>query len=289
MTFSHIEDGVLSQISDISDYFSLNKMEGNANDNQPIERVIQSTTNEAPTIATDTSQPSATDIVHPILKGHTRNKVTDHIVISNDNEHNDANRKTSHITIMITSSATDEAPLEVGPSSSEIKRKQSRGRSQARSQARSRAKSRAKSRATARQSRYTIHGRLIRGGSGDRIKYEPTYRMTSQKPMNFAHVDFIIKNSVRAALQHPRDLKYNSAQAMKLCDELTKEIHFRIKLMQYDRYKVIVLVNVFEKLMQGIHWKMGFIWDTESDQWTSYQQDANEFTVSVVVLGVYLE
>lgn len=139
------------------------------------------------------------------------------------------------------------------------------------------------------RSRYTIHGRLDRSGSADEQLYMPTYRMESQRPFNLEHMNFIVVNSVRSAIRDPLMATYDPARAMKCCENIANEIRFRIKMHQYDRYRIIVLVNIFEKWNQGIHCKMGFLWDTQADQWLSHQQETKHFTVTAVVLAVYWE
>lgn len=140
------------------------------------------------------------------------------------------------------------------------------------------------------RSQYTIHGRLDLSTSDVRQLYLPTYRLESQRPFNLDHMNFIVMNTVKWAINEPHMMtEFDSESAMKCCETISNQIKFRIKLHQYDRYRIIVIVNIYENQSQGIFWKMGFLWDTESDQWVSYQYDSKTFTVTVTLMVVYWE
>ena len=86
----------------------------------------------------------------------------------------------------------------------------------------------------------------------------------------------------------PRDMpEYNSIRAQQVAESLANDIKFRLKLQQFDRFRMLVIVNVAEKQKQTVAWKMGFLWDVESDQWTSFQYETNSYVLKVVVFGVY--
>lgn len=145
------------------------------------------------------------------------------------------------------------------------------------------------SRRSRSRSRYSIHDHSDCSVSPRKITYLPTYRMESQRPINTEHITFIIRNSVLAAVNDPMMSTYDAVRAMKCCKDLTFDIRFRIKLLRYDRYRIIVIVNIFEQRHQSTHWQMGFMWDIQADQWLSFQHDTKSYTITAVVLAVYWE
>lgn len=138
--------------------------------------------------------------------------------------------------------------------------------------------------------RITMCSDFDRSSTRPRIIYMPTYRMASQRPINIEHITFVMKNTVLSMLnQDPLMAVYGAERAMRCCKYMTNEIRFRLKLLRYDRYRFVVLVNIVEKRCQATHWQMGFLWDIDTDQWTSFQHDMQTYTITVIVLAVYWE
>lgn len=143
-------------------------------------------------------------------------------------------------------------------------------------------------RMTRQRTTYTTRRRTIHG-SNDSIRfvriYEPTYQLESNNPMDIEYVRrLVIQSTHEVTTWFP---KYQPEMAMKVANELSRDIKFRLKILQYDRYRLIVCVNVIQKQYQGICMQMGFLWDREKDLWTSYNLETKTYIVSVVVLGIY--
>lgn len=81
--------------------------------------------------------------------------------------------------------------------------------------------------------------------------------------------------------------KYDADNATKFIDELSKDIKTRIKLPNYDRYRIVVVVNVFEKVNQSMNWKINFLWEPDRDLWTFFRHETNTFVITVIVCGIY--
>lgn len=135
--------------------------------------------------------------------------------------------------------------------------------------------------------RYTINGRLIRAPMLNERIYQPTYRCEPRIPLDMEHIRFIIKVCVTNHVMAANMDSYQSSSAMQFCDDLAYEIRIRIKVLRFDRFRLIVLVNLLEKQQQGACWKMAFLWDKKFDQWTSYQYETKTYILNVVVLNVY--
>lgn len=142
------------------------------------------------------------------------------------------------------------------------------------------------------RSRYTIHNRgQSRGQSvyqnlaNVRI-YQPTYRMVSKNPFNVEHVEFVVERCTKENVSEYMPV-YRGDDATKFAKELSQEIRFRIKLQHFDRYRLIIFVNVAEKQYQSVCMQVGFLWDHENDLWTYFRHETKTFIVTVAVFGVY--
>lgn len=118
--------------------------------------------------------------------------------------------------------------------------------------------------------------------------FEPTYQLESFSTINFDHVNEIIRNCVIWSIPDNMPV-YDCIKAAEFTQTLSKEIQARLKLQFYNRYRIVVVVNIFEKKWQQIQWKMMFLWDSENDQWTTFQHEANTFIVNVLVAFVYCD
>lgn len=140
------------------------------------------------------------------------------------------------------------------------------------------------------RSRYTIHNRgqsMHQQLANVRI-YQPTFRMESKNPFNPEHVEFVIERCVKENVSEYMQW-YKGNDATKFAKELSQEIRFRVKLLAFDRYRLIVFVNVVEKFYQTVCMQVGFLWDHQRDIWTHYRYETKTFFVNVAVFGVYWE
>lgn len=146
------------------------------------------------------------------------------------------------------------------------------------------------------RSRYTIHNRRqSRGQSrGQSVYqnlanvriYEPTYRMVSKNPFNVEHVEFVVERCTKENVSEYMPV-YRGDDASKFAKELSQEIRFRIKLLHFDRYRLIIFVNVAEKFYQSVCMQVGYLWDHDLDLWTHFRHETKTFIVTVAVFGVY--
>lgn len=133
---------------------------------------------------------------------------------------------------------------------------------------------------------YTMHGHFIRRSRGPFRRFEPTYRLESQNAIDIEHVNFLVRMCTLRSIDDHFP-KYNADSATTFADELGREIRMRLKLLHYDRYRIVVVVNVVEKLRQSINSKIGFLWEHETDLWTTFRHETPTFIVNVIVCGFY--
>lgn len=138
----------------------------------------------------------------------------------------------------------------------------------------------------ARKTRYTMNGHMVIEPNGPIRLYEPTYRLESQNPFDIEHVNFLVRNCTLQNIENYFK-KYNAMNATQFSNELSHEIKMRIKLLNYDRYRIIVIVNVVEKCHQTVNWQIGLFWQNSHDLWTSFRHETPSFHINVIALGIY--
>ncbi|CAD7077018.1 unnamed protein product [Hermetia illucens] len=117
------------------------------------------------------------------------------------------------------------------------------------------------------------------------MRFAPTYRLEPQTPFNSETAQYIIKNVMNHFLSGS---SYNPKTAANLCKGISEEIKSRIKLQKADRYKIICVVTIGQKYMQGFSAALSFLWDATKDRYVSYVYDRpNIFAIGTVYALYY--
>ncbi|XP_067002381.1 dynein light chain Tctex-type protein 2B [Anabrus simplex] len=112
-----------------------------------------------------------------------------------------------------------------------------------------------------------------------------TYRLESKRPFVAEKVNLILQ-AVMAQLE---DVQYDPSLIPKRCIDMAGEIRNKVKLLGFDRYKLVVVVDIGEKNFQGVCSAFRFLWDCERDNYT-YHKFENMFLYAVAsVFGVYYD
>uniref|UniRef100_A0A1A9ZKW8 Uncharacterized protein n=1 Tax=Glossina pallidipes TaxID=7398 RepID=A0A1A9ZKW8_GLOPL len=98
------------------------------------------------------------------------------------------------------------------------------------------------------------------------MKFLPTYRLEPKVPLNKEVCEKIMKTVMDKTFQ---DFVYAPKPALSLCAEVSEEIKNRVKNLNFDRYRYIVVVSIGEKLYQGYYSLVNFLWDPEKDGYLS--------------------
>ncbi|GAB1868558.1 Tctex1 domain-containing protein [Camponotus japonicus] len=117
-------------------------------------------------------------------------------------------------------------------------------------------------------------------------KYQNTYRMEPPNPFKIDLVDKIVKTVMNNRLD---ELTYDDTVVEKLCSDIASEIRRRVKKLNFDRHKIIVTVTIIEKTSQSIETTLGFLWDSEKDNYSLFSLEGRTFYAQCCVLGVYYE
>ena len=118
------------------------------------------------------------------------------------------------------------------------------------------------------------------------INREPTYRMEPLEKFEEAKVREIIKECTDCRLM---DYKYNAKQSALMCKVLSEEIKEKVKYLNYDRYKIVVMAYIGERKDQCVRVTSRCVWDQNFDNYASYTYKNDNVFCSVTVYGVYNE
>ncbi|KAI5642486.1 tctex-1 family domain-containing protein [Phthorimaea operculella] len=119
------------------------------------------------------------------------------------------------------------------------------------------------------------------------LTYLPTYQLEPHRPFKTAAVQQVVDAMVDEFC--PRGYKYNPTESPKLAMTMALDIMRAIKAMNFDRYRIIVVVTVGQKRSQSYTNTISFIWD---GLWDRYVDTHREFTtciIQVTVFGVYYD
>ncbi|XP_012058656.1 PREDICTED: tctex1 domain-containing protein 1-like [Atta cephalotes] len=117
-------------------------------------------------------------------------------------------------------------------------------------------------------------------------KYQNSYRMQPQNPFKIDLVEKIVKSVMNNRLD---EIAYDNAEAIKLCGDIAAEIRRRVKKLNFDRHKIIVMVTIIEKASQSVETTLGFLWDSERDKYSAFSFEGRTFHAQCSVFSVYYE
>ncbi|XP_045160456.1 dynein light chain Tctex-type 5-A-like [Mercenaria mercenaria] len=115
---------------------------------------------------------------------------------------------------------------------------------------------------------------------------EPTYRMEPAKKFSYAAAEKVIKEVLDEAFE---GLKYNPKQCSKLIKALSDEIKDRVKLLGYDRYKIVCIMALCQRSEQAAVCSSRCILDKVNDTYATYTFKNESLICSATVYGIYRE
>ncbi|XP_026827000.1 tctex1 domain-containing protein 1-A [Ooceraea biroi] len=110
--------------------------------------------------------------------------------------------------------------------------------------------------------------------------------MEPRHPFKIDLVDKIVKSVMNNRLD---EILYDDAEVTKLCGDLASEIRRRVKKLNFDRHKIVVIVTIIEKTSQSFETTVGFLWDTEKDNYSVFSFEGRTFHAECCVFGLNYE
>lgn len=121
------------------------------------------------------------------------------------------------------------------------------------------------------------------------LKYQPTYQMESANPFQPRICERILENTITKEFETRKIIKFNTKSSVDVCRSLSEEILKEIKLKDFDRYKIIVVISIGEKYHQTFRQSTKFLWDAENDAFANYVYDRPDIYVIGTVFGIYYD
>lgn len=121
------------------------------------------------------------------------------------------------------------------------------------------------------------------------LKYQPTYQMESANPFQPRICERILENTITKEFESRKITKFDTKSSVEVCRSLSEEILKQIKLKDYDRYKIIVVISIGEKYHQTFRQSTKFLWDAENDAFANYVYDRPDIYVIGTVYGIYYD
>lgn len=80
---------------------------------------------------------------------------------------------------------------------------------------------------------------------------------------------------------------YDAQKCTKLSQELAREIKDDIKTLELERYRIVVIVSIIQKQLQGINYKMKYCMDPQHDSFAFYTYENSHFYIIATAGMVY--
>ncbi|XP_076621643.1 dynein light chain Tctex-type 5 [Colletes latitarsis] len=116
--------------------------------------------------------------------------------------------------------------------------------------------------------------------------YQNTYRLEAYNPFKVDPVDKIVKTIMINKLEN---ISYDAVDCPKICESVATDIREKIKKLNFDRHKIVVNVAIIEKASQSVQASIGFLWDAEKDNYSTFTYEARTFHAYCCVFGLYYE
>ncbi|XP_041360138.1 dynein light chain Tctex-type 5-like [Gigantopelta aegis] len=118
------------------------------------------------------------------------------------------------------------------------------------------------------------------------INYEATYRTEPVIKFHVATVQKVIKDTLTELLE---DFQYSAVGCSTVSRTVVEEIKHRVKLLGYDRYKIVVVVVVGEMKNQGVLVTSRCAWEPMFDDYATCTYQNKAVFGSAQVFGIYMD
>ncbi|XP_020284338.1 tctex1 domain-containing protein 1-like [Pseudomyrmex gracilis] len=117
-------------------------------------------------------------------------------------------------------------------------------------------------------------------------KYQNTYRLESFNPFQCEVVDKILREVMQNYLS---GLKYHPQVCLNTCQKISNEVRDKICRKNYDRYKIVVIISIVQKLGQNVQINFGKLWDIHRDTYSTHVIETQDLAAMGLVVGIYYE
>lgn len=119
-------------------------------------------------------------------------------------------------------------------------------------------------------------------------KIANTYKLSPDADKRFRSKD--VKDAIDSVLESRLEgFSYDAEKCKFLLPSIADEIKDKVKVMGFDRYKLVCLVTIGKLNNQGVRVASRCLWDTATDRLASSSFCGEDVFASAVVFGVYRE
>ncbi|XP_011677266.1 tctex1 domain-containing protein 1 [Strongylocentrotus purpuratus] len=118
------------------------------------------------------------------------------------------------------------------------------------------------------------------------VEYENTYCMEPKNRFVAGRVEPIMKEVLE---KHLEKVSYEPTLCSDLSKTIVSEIKLQVKELDFERYKIICLVDIGEKRDQDIHMGSRCLWDDQRDTFASTTYENHSLFAAAIVFAVYFE
>ncbi|EDW61784.2 uncharacterized protein Dvir_GJ22236 [Drosophila virilis] len=119
------------------------------------------------------------------------------------------------------------------------------------------------------------------------MRYMPSYRLEPKNPLNKDRLELTMRTIMNK--NYNEDYLFHPRQSYHLAAQVSEEIKNSIKLLNFDRYRYVVLVTVGELLMQGLCSMVNFLWDADKDGFVTYTIETPKFVAVCTIFYLYYD
>ena len=128
--------------------------------------------------------------------------------------------------------------------------------------------------------------RVRSAADGNVTRYENSYQMAPKKKFLPDKARAIIEDTLEEKLA---EVEYSPDTCKAIVTELSELIKERIKAMKLPRYKIVCIVQIGQRLKQGIRIGSRCIWNTRFDSYASGEFSNSTLFAVATAYVVYLE
>ncbi|KAI5707959.1 hypothetical protein M8J76_007686 [Diaphorina citri] len=114
-----------------------------------------------------------------------------------------------------------------------------------------------------------------------------TYRMSSLNPFQPDRVEKIVKEVVHSHLNETT--QYDPETAKEISLTMTAELRDRVKQLEFERYKLVCIVDIVQKSNLDMVSSASFLWNADHDRYAGITFHNNYLVCAAYVYGIYFE
>lgn len=146
------------------------------------------------------------------------------------------------------------------------------------------------SKPTGRRRSFSLHPRARQAGAENPFgsKLANTYKLGPDEDKRFRCKD--VKDVIDTVLEHRlKGQLYDADKCKILLPTIADEIKDQVKLLGFERYKLVCLVTIGKLNNQGVRVASRCLWDTATDRMATSSFCGDDLFASAAVYGIYKE